>query len=46
MGSNPQFPVDLVTFTEKNLDTKLHFLRSEYIQNSKEMKFQVTYQKT
>ena len=27
--TNPQFPADLVTFTEEILNTKLHFLRSE-----------------
>ena len=26
MWSNPQFPVDLVTFTEEILNGKLHFL--------------------
>ena len=28
MWPNPQFPVDLVTFTEEILNGKLHFLRS------------------
>ena len=27
MSPNPQFPKDLVTFTEEILDGKLHFLR-------------------
>ena len=26
MWSNPQFPIDLVTFTEEILNGKLHFL--------------------
>ena len=29
MWPNPQFSVDLVTFTEEILNGKLHFLRSE-----------------
>ena len=29
MWPNPQFPADLVTFTEKILNGKLHFLCSE-----------------
>ena len=28
MRTNPQFPADLVTFTEEILNQKLHFLRS------------------
>ena len=28
MWPNPQFPADLVTFTEEILNGKLHFLRS------------------
>ena len=28
MWPNPQFPVDLVTFTEETLNAKLHFLWS------------------
>ena len=28
MGPNPQFPADLVTFTEEILNGKLHFLWS------------------
>ena len=30
MWPNPQFPADLVTFTEEILDEKLNFLRSEF----------------
>ena len=30
MLPNPQFPADLVTFTEEILNGKLHFLRSGY----------------
>ena len=30
MCPNPQFPVDLVTFTEETLNGKLHFLFSVY----------------
>ena len=30
MGPNPQFPADLVTFTEELFDGKLRFLCSEY----------------
>ena len=30
MWANPQFPADLVTFTEQIFDGKLHFLYSEY----------------
>ena len=29
MWPNPQFPADLVTFTEEILNEKLHFLCSE-----------------
>ena len=29
MRPNPQFPADLVTFTEEILNGKLHFLRRE-----------------
>ena len=29
MWPNPQFPSDLVTFTEEILNGKLHFLRSD-----------------
>ena len=29
MQPNPEFPADLVTFTEKILNGKLHFLCSE-----------------
>ena len=29
MWPNPQFPADLVTFTEEILNGKLHFLRSD-----------------
>ena len=29
MWLNPQFPTDLVTFTEENLDEKLYFLYSD-----------------
>ena len=29
MGPNPQFPANLVTFTEEILNGKLHFLCSE-----------------
>ena len=29
MWPNPQFPADLVTFTEENLHRKLHFMRSD-----------------
>ena len=35
--TNPQFPADLVTFTEEILNTKLHFLRSE----GKRLPFQI-----
>ena len=31
MWPNPQFPTDLVTFTEEILNGKLHFLRSDYL---------------
>ena len=31
MQPNPQFPMDLVTFTEEILNEKLHFLRSEKV---------------
>ena len=36
MCSSPQFPADLVTFTEKIINEKLHFLCSDTheIQNS------------
>ena len=30
MWPNPQFPLDLVRFTEEILNRKLHFLGSEY----------------
>ena len=30
MRANPQFPVDLATFTEEILNGKLHFLCSVY----------------
>ena len=33
MRPNPQFPVDLVTFTEEIFNGKLHFLCSDYIAN-------------
>ena len=32
MRPNPQFPVDLTTFTEEILDGKPHFLCSEVLQ--------------
>ena len=31
MWPNPQFPGDLVSFTEENLNGKLHFFSSEII---------------
>ena len=31
MWPNPQFPEDLVTFTEEILNGKLHFLRSDRV---------------
>ena len=34
MGSNPQFPADLVTFTEEILNGKLHFLCSVNVSSS------------
>ena len=34
MRPNPQFPADLVTFTEEILNGKLHFLCSEFISKS------------
>ena len=33
MGSNPQFPADLGTFTEEILNGKLHFLCSVSLVN-------------
>ena len=33
MGPNPQFPANLVTFTEEILNGKLHFLCSVVFQN-------------
>ena len=35
MGANPQFPADLVTFAEKILHGKLHFLCSDLEQGSR-----------
>ena len=35
MSPDPQFPKDLVTFTEEILDGKLHFLRSALGDNFK-----------
>ena len=37
MWPNPQFPADLVTFTEKILNGKLHFLCSEIFYMGYEM---------
>ena len=31
MVPNPDFPGDLVTFTEENLNEKLHFLSSDFL---------------
>ena len=31
MWPNPEFPADLVTFTEEILNEKLHFMCSDYI---------------
>ena len=38
MSPNPQFPTALVTFTEKTLNGKLHFLCSDYYSNSNGLK--------
>ena len=43
MWPNPQFPADLVTFTEEILNGKLHFLCSvEYTNNDDNKKYHIT----
>ena len=38
MWQNPQFPTDLVTFTEEILNEKLHFLYNETLENKNNKK--------
>ena len=37
MWQSPQFPVDLVTFTDEILNGKLHFLCNETLSNKEEI---------
>ena len=34
MLPNPQFPSDIVTFTEKNVNRKVHFLWNDFIRHT------------
>ena len=43
MWPNPQFPADLVTFTEKVLNEKLHFSYSAVLNHNLDMRYSSGY---